>query len=476
MIDPSFNYDVIVIGCGPAGERAAIQAARADKRVAVIERAGVLGGACVNWGTIPSKTLRQSALFVYGLTRNKLEGIRTQISDEITVSGFMHREQAVVQRELELINKSLARYEIEVLDGSGRLEDPHTVALLGHDGCARMRLRGEVIVIATGTRPNRPDDVPFDGKSIFDSDTILRMPRLPRSMIVLGAGVIGLEYASIFAALGLEVTLVDRREQILSHVDREIVGRLTDELKRLGVVTVLGDERRALERVDRDPPLVRCELERGGVLEAEALLYCAGRNGNTENLGLEEIGITPTKRGLLEVNESFQTTVPHIYAVGDVVGYPALASTSMEQGRQAIRHAFSVPGSQARTEELPFAIYTIPEVSYIGETEERVKERGIDYVVGRGLYRLNPRGQISGRTGGVLKLIFERGSEKLLGVHIVGANASELIHIGQAFLSSGGTAAQIAETLYNYPTFSDLYRHAAYEALARLRLAHDGSG
>jgi NAD(P) transhydrogenase len=476
VIDPSFTYDVIVIGCGPAGERAAIQAARADKRVAVIERAGVLGGACVNWGTIPSKTLRESALYVHGITHNKLEGIKTRISDEITVSSFMHREQAVVQRELELINKSLARYEIEVLEGRGRLEDPHTVALLGHDGAARMRLRGEVIVIATGTRPNRPDDVPFDGRCIFDSDTILRMPRLPRSMIVLGAGVIGLEYASIFAALGLEVTLVDRRDQILSHVDREIVGRLAEELKRLGIVMVLGDRRRMLEPLDRDPPLVRCHLEKGGILEAESILYCAGRYGNTENLGLEEVGIVPTERGLLEVNEHFQTAIPHIYAVGDVVGYPALASTSMEQGRQAIRHAFSVPGPQARTEELPFAIYTIPEVSYIGETEERVKERGIDYEVGRGLYRLNPRGQISGRTGGILKLIFERGSEKLLGVHIVGSYASELIHIGQAFLSSGGTASRIAETLYNYPTFSDLYRHAAYKALARLRHTDDGSG
>jgi NAD(P) transhydrogenase len=476
VIDPSFSYDVIVIGCGPAGERAAIQAARADKRVAVVERERVVGGTCVNWGTIPSKTLRQSALFVYGLTRNKLEGIQTQISNEITVSSFMHREQAVVQRELELIDKSLARYEIEVLEGRGRLEDPHTVAILGHDGCARMRLRGEVIVIATGTRPNRPENVPFDETCIFDSDTILRMPRLPRSMIVLGGGVIGLEYASIFAALGLEVTLVDRRDHILPHVDREIVGRLTEELKRLGVVIVLGDRRHTMERVDKEPPLVRCSLEGGGVLEAESLLYCAGRIGNTDDLGLEELGITPAKRGLLEVNESFQTAIPHIYAVGDIVGYPALASTSMEQGRQAIRHAFSIPGPQARTEELPFAIYTIPEVSYIGETEERVKERGIEYVVGRGLYRLNPRGQISGRTGGVLKLIFERESEKLVGVHIVGANASELIHIGQAFLSSGGTAAQIAETLYNYPTFSDLYRHAAYKALGKLRSTAGGSG
>jgi NAD(P) transhydrogenase len=463
------HYDVVVIGCGPAGERAAIQAARAGKQVAVIERQNVVGGTRVNWGTIPSKTLRESALFVHSMTRNKLEGIRCEISDEITVDDFMFRERVVVGRELEIINESLERYSIEVLNGHGRFIDSHTVAVCTPDGGVVSSVSGDVIVIASGSSPNRPSDVPFDGECVFDSNTILRLPRIPHTMLVLGAGVIGVEFASIFAALNIEVTLVDTRDRLLPFLDREIVAILERELDTLGITNLHNERYATVERLAGKPAQVRCTTKAGTVLESGVLLYCVGRDGNTRGLNLEAIGLKPNDYGLLQVNEHYQTPLPHIYAVGDVIGYPALASTSMEQGRQAMRHAFSIPGITSKTEVLPFAIYSIPEVSYIGETEEMLKERGAEYVVGRGNYDMNPRGQIIGDTAGLLKLLFEASSLKLVGAHMIGHGASELIHIGQAFLRAGATAAQIAETMYNYPTLSDLYRHAALKALLALQ-------
>ena len=463
----AIKYDVVVIGCGPGGERAAILAARTGKKVAVVERAGVVGGTAVNWGTIPSKTLRESALFVYAHTHQKLHGIKTEISDQITVADFMHRERQVVQRELELINRALARNEIDVFHGRGKFLDKNHVAVIGSGGQTRMVLRGDTIVIATGTSPNHPDDVPFDGECVFDSDTILNLPRMPRSMLVLGAGVIGVEYACVFTALGLDVTLLDTRSQLLPYLDREIVGRLQREMRRLGMMISHEELYESIETVGGDPPIVRCRTKSGTVLEADVLLYNVGRDGNSGGLGLEEIGIQPNQRGLLQVNSHYQTSQPHIYAVGDVIGHPALASTSMEQGRRAIRHAFDLPGLQEQTEVLPFAIYSIPEVSYIGETEENLIEKGRDFIVGRGLYALNPRAQIIGDSGGMLKLLFDAENMQLLGAHLIGTSASELIHIGQAFLQSGATATVIAESLYNYPTLSDLYRHAAMEALGQ---------
>ncbi len=460
------DYDLIVIGCGPAGERAAILAARNGKRVAVIERWHVVGGTAVNWGTIPSKTLRESALFVLANTRQKLHGIRTEVSDEITVADFMWRERQVRQRELELINRSLGRYRIEVFHGHGRFLDPHRVAIVGEAGQPRMVLSAEIVVIATGTSPNRPADVPFDGHAVFDSDTILQLPRMPRSMLVLGAGVIGVEYACIFAALGLELTLVDTRSRLLPYLDREIADRLEQEMRRMGVLTVHDDAHERIEVLAAEPPRVRCTTRRGSSLEADVLLYSVGRDGNTADLGLELVGLEPTPRGLLDVDDHYRTAVSHVYAVGDVIGYPALASTSMEQGRRAIRHAYDLPGVKNQTDvPLPFAIYAIPEVSYVGDSEEALVAAGADFIVGRALYGMNPRGQIMGDTGGLMKLLFDAQTMVLLGVHIVGSDASELIHTGQAFLQAQATATAIAETLFNYPTLSDLYRHAAMEAL-----------
>jgi NAD(P) transhydrogenase len=463
------HYDVVVIGCGPGGERAAIQAARAGKRVAVIERENVVGGTRVNWGTIPSKTLRESALFVHSLTRNKLEGIRCEISEKITVDDFMYRERVVVGRELELINEALERYSIEVFRAHARFIDTHTIALCGPDGSVLSSMTGDFIVIASGSSPNHPPDVPFDRQTVFDSNTILHLPRIPPTMLVLGAGVIGVEFASIFAALGIEVTLLDTRDRLLPFLDREIVGILERHLAGLGITTMHEERYATIQCLTGEPNRVRCVTKAATVLETDALLYCVGRDGNTRDLNLQAVGLKPNEYGLLQVNQHYQTAIPHIYAVGDVIGYPALASTSMEQGRQAMRHAFNIPGLTSKTELLPFAVYSIPEVSYVGDTEEELQKKGVDYVVGRGDYDMNPRGQIIGDTQGMLKLLFEAGSLKLIGAHMIGHAASELIHIGQAFLRAGATAPQIAETMYNYPTLSDLYRHAALKALQASR-------
>jgi NAD(P) transhydrogenase len=460
------HYDVVVLGCGPAGERAAIQAARAGKRVVVVERAHAVGGNRVNWGTIPSKTLRESAVFFHQLQTLRLHGIRYEVSPEVTVADFTQRERAVVQRELELIDQSLERYGVEVLRGQGRFAGPHAVVVTPPAGAVASTLSADFFVIATGSRPNRPDDVPFDGETVFDSETILQLPRMPRSMTVLGAGVIGIEYASIFAALGIEVTLVDTRDHLLPFLDREVVGVLEQELGKLGVRSYHADRHARIQRVDGNPPRVRCLTQAGRQLESDVLLYCVGRDGNTADLGLDTLGIEPGRYGLLEVNRDFQTRHPHIYAVGDVIGFPALASTSMEQGRQAMRHAFAIPGPRGRTEVLPFAVYSIPELAYVGATEEALVQKGSDYVCGRANYDKNPRGQIAGDTGGLLKLLFERPALTLVGAHVVGGGASEIIHVAEAFLRYGATAQDIAELIYNYPTLSDMYRHAAVKALA----------
>lgn len=470
------HYDVVVLGCGPAGERAAIQATRAGKKVAVVERHHLVGGNRVNWGTIPSKSLRESAVFFYQLTRSRLHGIRYEVSSDLTVADFMHRERAVVQRELELIGQSLGRYQVEVIEGHARFAGPHAVAVRPPGGAELRTLTADYFVIATGSRPNRPDDVPFDGETVFDSETILQLPRIPKTMTVLGAGVVGIEYASIFAALGIKVTLLDTRDRLLPYFDREIVATLVRELGELGVA-IHHDERYArVTRLAGTPPRVACETRSGKAFESDVLLYCVGRDGNTSDIGLGTLGITPGKYGLLEVGPSYQTIHPHIYAVGDVIGYPALASTAMEQGRQAMRHAFSIPGPKGSTAALPFAVYAIPELAYVGATEESLVERKVDYVAGRGDYAKNPRAQILGDSDGLVKLLFERPSLRLVGAHVVGTSASELVHIGEALLHQGATALEVAEMIYNYPTLSDMFRHAAVKALAEDRRRREGEG
>ena len=458
------SFDLIVIGSGPAGEKGAAQAAYFGKRVALIERGPSLGGAGVNTGTVPSKTLRESALYFSGLRQRGLYGIDYSLREGLTVQGFMHRKDAVVSAERLKIATNLAAHKIELIAGTAQFEDPHTVKAVDDHGTTRL-LRGELILIATGSKPFRPPEIPFDDKSIFDSDSILAMDRIPKSMIVVGGGVIGCEYASIFTALGVAVTLVDGRDRLLPFLDAEISDRLRVHLAGLGLNLVLEERPRSTAHT---PGGVRMTLASGKVLEAETALFAAGRRGAVDGLGLERAGLAINQRGNIDVNEHYQTRVAHVYAAGDVIGFPALASTSMEQGRVAMCHAFGFPYKQRLASQLPMGIYTIPEISAVGESEESCKEKKIPYVAGRAKYANNARGQIIGDTAGLLKLIFRPDNKQLLGIHIIGESATELIHLGMSVLESGGTIDAFIELVFNFPTLSELYKYAAYDGLGNL--------
>ena len=458
------SFDLVVIGSGPAGEKGAAQAAYFGKRVALIERGPNLGGAGVNTGTVPSKTLRESALYFSGLRQRGLYGIDHSLREGLTVQDFMHRKDAVVSAERLKIASNLAAHRIELIAGIARLEDPHTVNVVDPSSAPRS-LQGEVILIATGSMPYRPPEIPFDDKSIFDSDSILTMDGIPKSMIVVGGGVIGCEYASIFTALGVAVTLVDGRDRLLPFLDAEISERLRDHLAGLGLNLVLEERPKSTARAARG---VQMTLASGKVLEAETALFAAGRRGAMDGLGLERAGLGINPRGNIDVNEHYQTGVAHIYAAGDVIGFPALASTSMEQGRVAMCHAFGFPYKQRLASQLPMGIYTIPEISAVGESEESCKEKKISYEVGRAKYANNARGQIIGDTTGMLKLVFRPQDRKLLGVHIIGESATELIHLGMSVLESAGTIDAFIELVFNFPTLSEMYKYAAYDGLGNL--------
>jgi NAD(P) transhydrogenase len=458
------SFDLVVIGSGPAGEKGAAQAAYFGKRVALIERGPNLGGAGVNTGTVPSKTLRESALYFSGLRQRGLYGIDYSLREGLTVQDFMHRKDAVVSAERLKIATNLAAHKIELIAGLARLEDPHTVKVVDQYGAPRY-LRGEVILIATGSKPYRPPEIPFDDQSIFDSDSILSMDRIPKSMIVVGGGVIGCEYASIFTALGVAVTLVDGRDRLLPFLDAEISERLRDHLAGLGLNLVLEERPKSTARA---AGVVQMTLASGKVLEAETALFAAGRRGAVDGLGLERAGLGISQRGNIDVNDHYQTGVSHIYAAGDVIGFPALASTSMEQGRVAMCHAFGFPYKQRLASQLPMGVYTIPEISAVGESEESCKEKKISYAVGCAKYANNARGQIIGDIAGMLKLVFRPEDRKLLGVHIIGESATELIHLGMSVLESGGTIDAFIELVFNFPTLSEMYKYAAYDGLGNL--------
>ena len=459
----SSSYDLIVIGCGPAGEKAGAQAAYFGKRVAIIERASQPGGSCINTGTVPSKTLRESALYFSGLKQRGLYGIDYSLKENLTIHDFMHHEREVVEMERLRILKNLEQHGIEYICGDAAFEDPHTVVVAA--GAALPRLRGEVILIAAGSRPHRPPEISFDDVHTFDSDTFLQMERIPKSLAVVGGGVIGCEYASIFMALGVKVTLVDGRDRLLPFLDYEISDRLRDRLQFLGMQFCF-NERPA--KVENHPAGVRLQMKSGKILKAEAALFAAGRRAAADNLGLEKVGLALNERGYIPVDEHFRTTVPHIYAAGDVIGFPALASTSMEQGRVAVCHAFGLKYKERVASMLPMGVYTIPEISSAGETEESCKEKKIEYCVGRARYANNARGHITGDTAGMLKLIFSPNDKKLLGVSIIGENATELIHIGMMVLDNGLTINEFIEQVFNYPTLSEMYKYAAYDGLGNL--------
>lgn len=458
------TFDLVVIGSGPAGEKGAAQAAYFGKRVALIEKDARLGGAGINTGTVPSKTLRETALYFSGLNQRGLYGIDYSLKDGLTVPQFMRREEQVTSALRDLVAKNMARHGVTMLRGSARFEDSHTVAVTTDDG-SQKRVRGDVILIATGSRPAWPANTPRDPR-LFDSDTILQMDRIPSSLAIVGGGVIGCEYATMFRALGIAVTLVSSGERLLPFLDSEISERLRMQMELLGVDIQI--PARVLETaVDLDPDRVVLRLENSGDIWVERVLFTAGRQGATDSLGLDKVGLKATPRGHLTVNAQFQTSVPHIIAAGDVVGFPALASTSMEQARVAVCHAFGFTYKSQVSSILPMAIYTIPEVAAAGETEETCIEKKIPYVAGNASFAQNARGQIVGDMHGLIKLIFRRDDRSLLGVHVIGENASEIVHIGQTILHFGGGIDDVITLVFNYPTVADAYKYAAYDALGK---------
>ena len=454
------SFDLVVIGSGPAGEKGAAQAAYFGKRVALVERASELGGAGINTGTVPSKTLRETALYFSGLRQRGLYGIDYSIKKDITVPDFMFRAQEVVQSLRALVQANVERHRIELVRGSASFVDPRTVRVTGESG--ERLLTGSAILIATGSAPSWPEGAPQAPDRLYDSDSILHMDTLPRSMAIIGAGVIGCEYATTFRALGIEVVLVGSQDRLLPFLDHEIGERLRMQMKLLGLEVVLGD---SLQEVALEPSEIVVRLSSGRELRVEDVLFATGRLGATGSLALANAGLTAGPRGHLSVNERFQTAVPHIYAAGDVIGFPALAATSMEQARVAVCHAFDFKFKTRVSSLLPMAVYTIPEIAAVGETEESAREKGIDYCVGRALYRGNARGQIVGDLAGLVKLVFAREDLKLLGVHVLGEMASELIHVGQACLHFGGTIEYFIQEVFNYPTLGEAYKYAAYDGL-----------
>lgn len=465
---PDFDYDLLVIGSGPAGQRAAIQAAKLDKRVAIAERKAVVGGVCINTGTIPSKTLRETVLHLSGYRERGLYGASYTVKQNITMADLLFRTDHVISHEIDVTRHQLLRNRVELFPAEASFVDPHTVRLSDVVGHGWRDVTAAYVVLATGTAATRDAHIPFDGQQIFISDDILRLEHLPRSLAVVGAGVIGLEYASIFAALGVRVTLIDKRPRLLNFVDAEIMETLAYQLRQNRVTLRLGEEVSGIEPItDEHGARVKIHLASGKQIVTDQALYSIGRTGATKELNLAAAGLAPDARGRLKVNTFYQTEMPHIYAVGDLIGFPSLASTSMEQGRLAACHAFGVPATSV-PELFPYGIYTIPEISTVGRNEEELTEQGVAYEVGKAQYREIARGQIMGDSSGLLKLIFHLDTRALLGVHIIGEGASELIHIGQAVLAFGGQIDYFVNTVFNYPTLAECYKTAAFDGINRL--------
>jgi NAD(P) transhydrogenase len=454
-----YDYDLLVIGSGPAGQKAAVQGAKLGKRVAVIERRQMVGGVCVNTGTIPSKTLREAVVYLTGMSQREMYGASYRVKADITIADLDARTQRVIEREVDVIRDQLLRNHIELVDGTARFTDQHTLAV-SDEARAQRNVSADRVVIAVGTRPSRPPGVEFDDESVIDSDGLLGLRQIPRSLVVVGAGVIGIEYASMLAALGAKVTVVEQRPTILDFCDEEIVEGLRHNLRDHGVVFRFGE---TVTRVERHEGGTVTELESGKRIAADAVFYSAGRQGDTAALGLEAVGLDADARGRIAVDMHYRTAVPHIYAVGDVIGFPSLASTSMEQGRLAARHAFG-EAAQAITELLPFGIYTIPEISFVGKTEEELTDAGVPYEIGVSRYRELARGQILGDSYGMLKLLVGTADRRVLGVHVLGTGATELVHIGQAVMAFGGMVDYLVDAVFNYPTLAEGYKVAALDA------------
>ena len=465
----SDHYDLIVIGSGPAGEKGAAQAAYFGKRVCLVERAPKPGGAAVNTGTIPSKALRETALYFSGLRQRGLYGVDYTVKENITVADFMFRERTVIEAEWKLIDENLRRHGIEQIRGSARIVDPHSVEVTRYGEEART-LTGEFILIATGSHPQKPDGVDVDGELIVDSDTLLTLEKIPGQMIVIGGGVIGCEYACTFAALGVRVTIINSRSRLLAHLDPEVSDALRQQMtSRLGIQVMLDAEVTSIAKENG-----RGHVTIGGetTLSADCILFSAGRLGCISDLGLETVGVKTNNRSFIVVDDHYQTSVPSIYAAGDVIGFPALASTSMEQARVAVCHAFDLKYKQKVSSVLPYGVWTIPEIATVGETPEQLTARGAEFEVGRSGFRTNPRGQIIGDTEGFVKLLFSPEDQRLLGVSVVGEGACELIHIGMGCLANEGTLDYFIQSVFNYPALADAYKYAAYDGLQAIARRH----
>ena len=458
------KYDLTVIGSGPSGQRAAVAASKMKKRVAVVEARSVVGGVCVNTGTIPSKTMREAVLHLSGYSYRSVYGINYRVKEKITMADLAFRVQAVIKTEVDVTEAQLSRNGIDVVHGIAHFLDPHQIRVEGPLGDTT--LQSERIIIAVGTRPAASVKVPINGRTIVNSDQILDLPELPRSLIVVGGGVIGVEYACMFAVLGVRVTLVEKRDRLLEFANREIIEALSYHLRDARVTLRLGEE---VESVEEAPPgTVIANLESKKKISGDALLFAVGRQGSVEELNLAAAGLEADSRGRIPVDEHFQTKAEHIYAVGDVIGFPSLASVSMEQGRIAAARAFNDRATTSNPSFYPYGIYTIPEISFIGKTEEQLTGEDVPYEVGMAYYRETARGQIRGDTTGRLKLIFHRDTRKVLGVHIIGEEASELVHIGQAVMALGGTVDYFIDAVFNYPTLAECYKVAAFNGLGRL--------
>jgi NAD(P) transhydrogenase len=456
------KFDLIVIGSGPAGEKGAAQAAYFGKKVALIEKEPVLGGAAANTGTLPSKTLRETALFLSGFRQRELYGIHFRMKERVTVRDFLGRERLVKENERARIQENLKRHGVIWYSGTAAFADPHTI-LVRPNRCAEFPIKGKKILIATGSYPYRPAEFPFHDPRVYDSDTILTLHEIPKSMLVVGGGVIGCEYACMFAALGIEVTVVEKRARLIDFLDAEIAESLRAQMEAMGVRFLMPDAVTSLHAADP----IEVRFKSGTVARVETILVSAGRCGQTESLDLPKLGIRVDARGRIPVNDSYQTCVPHVYAAGDVIGVPALASTSMEQARMAMVHAFDLKYRKEVSHLLPYGIFTIPECSMAGETEESLTEKKVPYLVGKASYADNARGQIIGDNAGYLKLLFHEDELRLLGVHVIGEQATELVHVGlTALLLHAGTDLFI-QTCFNYPTLTEVYKYATYDALGR---------
>ena len=463
-----YDYDMVIIGSGPAGHRAAIQSAKLGKRVAVIEKKTLIGGVSVNTGTIPSKTLREAVLHLSGFRQRSIYGASYTVKQNITMGDLLLRADHVIRHEIEISRHQLQRNGVELFAGIATLVNEHTVHLHFVDKKGEDEITARHIMIAVGTTVVKPPHIPFDGETIFTSDGLLKLDHLPRTLTVVGGGVIGCEYACMFATLGTRVTLVEMSDRLLDFVDHELVDALVYHMRQQRVTLRLGENVRTIEHCEtRYGHGVKTCLESGKEIVTDKALYAIGRQGATGGLGLETIGIVPDKRGRIQVNEHYQTAIPTIYAVGDVVGFPSLASTSMEQGRMAACHAFGIE-HQSIPELFPYGIYAIPEISTCGANEEELTRAGIPYEIGKAYYKEIARGQILGDTIGMLKLVFHRENHKLLGVHIIGEGASELIHIGQTVMAFGGTVDYFINTVFNYPTLAECYKTAAFDGINRI--------